>query len=480
MHPLLLAGLGQAVRRVRWRRCVRESGWAGGALSALLGIHLLLAACGAPASVLAAIRPLLGMAALAILVVAAWRITRRTDPSAVAAELDARVGLADELKSACWFAAHGGNTAWEALLLDRAIRTLRGIDVAAALPVRASGVPVHAAGAGALLLLLGLVAGPVRDHVADDPGGDAVVITDPNTSPRPGAAPAVDHIRDDPTSPDAASAAEARRTERRVEQGGGVPGEAQTGAAGSPPDPTSAAATADPAQALSPGGARTGVGAGAAARSAAAAATELARDLIGKLTSMLGVGSPHVDRAELGGELQSGLADGHPDKARHDAAQEHTTTDPFAEVPRGLAQTPDGDRPMLGAAPGSSSQGGGRTTITGGSNGMRVNISEQGDDGTDTPPDAPLAEPESLMGRKTERLGAKLDRIATDPVGVQSGGESEGFYAVSQAQAARVEFGSGAGTARATRETALSGGQVPMAYRGVVKRYFVNEHGRER
>ena len=114
--------------------------------------------------------------------------------------------------------------------------------------------------------------------------------------------------------------------------------------------------------------------------------------------------------------------------------------------------------------------------------GMRVNTSQAGAGGEDTPPDTPsegIGEP--VLGKPTLRLAAQLQRLATSgaPQNDLGSASSEGFYAATQAQAARLDFAGAQGPEHSVSEAALGREQVPMAYRASVRRYFLTEHDKE-
>jgi len=483
-HALLTA-LAPAVRRVRIRRLVSAAAWLTGASCALVGMHLLLVGARAPHAVLLAMRPMLLLAAFAVVASFVWTLARRVDPSVVAGELDVRAGLRDEIKTAWWFASQPGHTAWKALLLHRAVDTLGTITPATVVPVRPARGLVLASGLGLLVLVAGLIAtSSTTRHSGYDAG------TGPGAEARlsmPGRNTRASEVEAMPVS-DGASPAEAagappsadtkssgRNAADAPSSGGPAKPGTPPGVEPPPPPPgTGASGTASaPASAV-------GVVSGGSIARAPDLSLEVANGVLQRLQSALGLGGSENERAELGHELTAPLAGGQADTApRNSPEKENTTLDAFTEALRGLSKTPDGDQPMLNAGtPGGSRQGGGKTTLTGGASGMRVNLSDPGDGGMDTPPDAPLSEPQSVQGPKTERLAVQLNRVSTGPADRQNAGENEGFYAASQAQAARVEASAGVAAVRGSTEAARIDERVPLAYRNVVKRYFVNEHGK--
>ncbi|MBL8533220.1 MAG: hypothetical protein JNL33_05125 [Betaproteobacteria bacterium] len=486
---LLLAALEPAVRRVKTRDRIRELGWIAGSLSAAFGVHLILLATNLPQDIALAARTTCMGVAMVVLGRCAWKFLRRPSMHAVAAELDEKSGLDDVLKSAYWFASRGSPSAWESALLTRATRTVRGIDLVQVLPVRMSGGAARAAVLGALVLAAGLLAGrtdvqravmpevevlfgrghgitsvePSPNSIDDDSNAsppDSVAAAGDGPSPNPGSSA---DRRPDGAASDPDVEAEAGSTGPRGSEG----------PRGGHIRAREAAGESEPAA----------PGEGGALQQALELSAALARGAVERVQSFLGRASPQTKRADLGADLAEARSGAGQGVARQDAQQEHTTMNEMSQAMQQLTPSLDGDRPAPARSTTEppSQGGGGKANITGGADGMRVNLDQIGDDGDDTPPDAPLSEPGTLHGKRTERLAVTLDRIMDTARGTQTAaGASEGFYAASQAQAARVELSPVADTARGRSEAALSGSTVSAAQRNAVKRYFLLEHGREK
>jgi len=86
-----------------------------------------------------------------------------------------------------------------------------------------------------------------------------------------------------------------------------------------------------------------------------------------------------------------------------------------------------------------------------------------------------------VLGKPTLRLAAQLQRLSAGTAHNEpAAGAAEGFYAATQAQAARLDFTPAQLAETSAGEAALTREQVPVAYRASVKRYFLTEHGKER
>jgi hypothetical protein len=217
-------------------------------------------------------------------------------------------------------------------------------------------------------------------------------------------------------------------------------------------------------------------------------AAEVAQGILERLQSLLGQGTSDPKREETapaGNEHENGVPgwrdNGASETQRRDTEQ-HTTMDALNDALKALSQAATGDRSMANSPPGQTSQNNGRTNINGGAMGMRVNTSQAGPGGEDTPPDTPSeGSGEPVLGKPTLRLAAQLQRLATGAAQADPGStSSEGFYAATQAQAARLDFSAAQAPERIANEAALTREQVPIAYRASVKRYFLTEHGKER
>ena len=157
--------------------------------------------------------------------------------------------------------------------------------------------------------------------------------------------------------------------------------------------------------------------------------------------------------------------------------EHETLTTALTEALRALAQAITGDTAPVppDIRP---SQESGKANLNASNRGVRLDVSQMGPGGDDTPPDRPSAgDSEPVLGKPTQRLAAQLRQVAAGAAhSDQDPGTGEGLPAATQAQAARVEFAATQASTRAASEAALTRSQVPVAYRASVKRYFVQQH----
>jgi hypothetical protein len=483
-HRFLFGWLAQAARRAQTRERLSYASRALCVLLSSLALYLL-AALHLPAAVLAALAPLLLLTSAAAVAFCAWRCTRRPDLSAVAAEADARSGLKDELRSAHWFARQDATSAWEALVLGRAARTLRGLDPAHSVPLRlpASFGAAMVLGVAVLALALGgRDASGLTGDRAEGAGG-------PQAQARAGGRAAAGQeeglLRRATAARTPAQAAETSALWKRAEA---LARTLQSSEAGAELQRAMQAGDVARVRELLQAAEQVGPAASAgldARAQAARVSAEVAQGILERLQSLVGEGSePKPMEAQSANGPTDGVSgwrdDGKRETQRRESEQE-TTMDALNDALRALSQAATGDRQMATSSPGQPAPDNSSTNINGGALGMRVNTSQAGEGGEDTPPDAPsegLGEP--VLGKPTVRLAAQLQRVATKPSeGESAAGASEGFYAATRAQASRVDFAAVDAAPPRTQEAALAREQVPVAYRASVKRYFLTEHSKE-
>lgn len=136
----------------------------------------------------------------------------------------------------------------------------------------------------------------------------------------------------------------------------------------------------------------------------------------------------------------------------------------------------------------SQAQGGdfaGTTDVEGGAMGRRVTESTIGAGGkpsTSETSDNSNIEAEAVIGKRTMRLAAQLQRVRIE--GSRSeGDDAQGFtdsiYAATRAQQAQLDYQNAPRQARYISESAVSGERIPLAYRGAVKDYFLDLNRKE-
>jgi hypothetical protein len=136
----------------------------------------------------------------------------------------------------------------------------------------------------------------------------------------------------------------------------------------------------------------------------------------------------------------------------------------------------------------SQTQGGefaGTTDVEGGAMGRRVTQTSVGAGGkpsSNQTSDNNNIEAEPVLGKRTMRLAAKLERIkieGTRSEGDDAQGVTDAIYAATRAQQAQLSYQNASQQARYVGESAMSGERVPLAYRGAVKEYFLNLNQRD-
>lgn len=476
---MLCAWLDHAALRLAARQRLRQAGWT------LCGLLLLLAAFLAlrallPQPVLTALVPLLALSGLALVTLCARHCWRAPDSRTAAAEVDARSGLNNEILSAYWFAQQGRLSGWETLVVQRAARSLGARDVAELFPLRLPGSVLAAGALGALVLGLSLAGGTSR---TEKEGAEASPARNVGQSTVPADA---EDGADEPGAEALGSRVPFQVAQRVAEA-------APPSAYGTSADlPGQGKGEQAPGAGLPPGAAghdRTDLLRSISARDSLAEAARLSaevmQDLLDRVSAAVGKGRDAIADAGQDNDLPQGRTEGAPGAPQeaHDREKEtHVTMEQLSEALRALSQAPTGDTAMPSSAPSEGSQGDARGNIKGGAMGVRVNTSELGEGGDDQPPDVPSESPEGpLLGKASARRAAQLRQLASASSDADDhAGGADGFYAVTQAQAARVGMTSPVPAQRAAGEAALAREQVPLGYRASVKRYFLLEHGRER
>jgi len=487
-RELLFDWLERAARRMWARQAWQEAGWLICSLLAAVALYLLLAVLQVPGPALTALAALLSLAAVAVTARFAWRCMRRVTLSRAAHAADTVLDLKDELKSALWFAQQDHASAAELLMLSRTAQTVHRFDPRKALPLRVPRSFLTAATLGAVALALSLA-----EHGNLQTNGAGVALagdlrTDPRARSEAGAAEQDADFRFDAN----ASSPLARKTQAEnelwakaetvarslnAEEGAELQRAIQARDLKRVRELLEPAEQAGRASLVDPG----------SRAQAGQVSAEVAQGILERLQSLLGEGAePKPENpAMAAADHEAGVAgwrdNSEPNSERRDTEQ-HTTLDALNDALRALSQAATGDRPMANSPPSQASQNNGKTNINGGAMGMRVNTSQAGEGGEDTPPDTPsegIGEP--VLGKPTLRLAAQLQRLNTGAGQSDAGGSAaEGFYAATQAQAARFDFQTAEAPVRGADEAALTREQVPIAYRSSVKRYFLTEHGKER
>jgi hypothetical protein len=470
---------------MRTRRWLRDAGRLACVLLSALGLYLLFQTLHLPRPALFALSALLLLVAIGAAAFFSWRCAPLPSVSSAADEADARADLKDELKSAYWFARLDTQSAAQALMLRHAAQTVRRLDVREVFPLRLPGSFSAAVALSAIALALAL-----GGRFATQPAVPGIAVAgDLKREAR--AAPSIGNARDAASFPfEAAASSPSPREESELWRKAQALAQSLNGEERA--ELQRAIETRDlkrVRELLEPSEQPALVGpAGPDARQQASqVSADVAQGILERLHSLLGQGSEpkREAAAQAGNDHEDGVPgwrdNGAPDTQRRDTEQ-HTTMDALNDALKALSQAATGDRPMANGPPGQTSQNNGSTNINGGAMGMRVNTSQAGPGGEDTPPDTPsegVGQP--VLGKPTLRLAAQLQRLATGTAHDDPGsGSSEGFYAATQAQAARLDFAAAQARQPGANEAALAREQVPIAYRASVKRYFLTEHSKER
>jgi hypothetical protein len=477
----VLEWLDRAAARARFASRLREAACVACALLALLALHQGLRLVISAPEVLAALLPFFFLAAAGAGAVFAVRMWRAPTLTQAAAAADSRAGLKDELRSALWFAQHGGGGPVAGLLLARAARTVQALDARRLFPLALPPLVASALGlALAAVALTGLL-----------PGLGSLQGT-PAAAPPPAAGPV------------AVRASQRNETARTAEY-------ESPGASVSERARAVWAELEDLASALADDAESQAIGQAIAAHDAAYAAR-----LLEVLQRRRGVDRSTVPAARPDTEQMSdALAQGILERlqeilkeqaqaeqaapGRAEALVPHLTEQlrEDAEVQKGepsgqqsagetalnavlraINRSSIGQRDVLGGA-GAAGEEAGRTNIGGGAMGRRVGTSRAGageDERSQADP-AGDAEAEPVLGRKTQRLQAQLQRIKVEPSpGEDRSGAEESLYAATRAQSARAGYQSVAARAHQEAEGRASGERMPLAYRDAAKRYTLEQH----
>ena len=479
-YQFLFDWLVRGARRIRARHGLADAGWVVSTVLACVFLYLSGQRLGLPGAVLTALTPLLMLSIAAVVVLSVWRCTRGPALRSVAAEADTRAGLNDELASACWFAGQPTPSSWEVLMLRRAAHTARSLDLRTIFPLPLPRSFAAAAALGTVVLALSVGAPGLT---APTDSGRA-----PSGNPKSGAGTAVRALAPDSTAGLGVAASATAAAEKANAWWARAEALAQSLKSGETQAQLRRAIEARDLKRVQELAGRAeqeirGASAGPDARARAGqVAAEVAEGLLQRLQALLEGGSePKTGEAVSTGDPEAANPPAPPDGAGRRDAETHTTMDALNDALRALGQAATGDQPMGNSPPGPGSQNNARINISGGAEGMRVNTSQAGEGGEDTPPEAPsegLGEP--IVGKPTARLAASVQRLDSAPGQADAPAlGSEGAYAATQAQNARVGLAGVQASRQGASDAAIAREQIPVAYRASVKRYFLTEHGKE-
>ena len=479
----LLNWLDRAAARVRYGLWLRDSATLVCALLALAALHQgLRAAIGAP-EVLAALAPFFLFAVVGAVALFALRLWRRPTLEQAARAADTRAGLSDELRSALWFAQRSGDGPLVELLVARASRTVRALDARRLFPL---AIPRGLVAT----LTLALLAVALASFL---PGNDLPAAATASVSPASPAEAALRASQAHDTPPvaenDAHPSTEFDRTQAAWTQIQELAsaltgdGEEDIGRAIAARD---AGRAAQLLQALQQRQAAQPTAGPAARPQGEQMSATLAEGILERLKDLLRAEAAQPDAiasdadaptARLTEELR---ADTQPEKGDPRDQQSAGET-VLNEMLRAINRSSIGRREVAGGA-GEAAQEGGRSNIGGGAMGRRVGVSRAGAQDGERPQGAPTgdAESEPVLGQKTLRLEAQLQKVKVEAGASedQPGGE-QALYAQTRAQAARLGYEAVDARPRQGLEAVVSGESTPLAYRDAVKRYMLEQHGKQ-
>ena len=480
----LIFSLTLISRRMRLRAASRELAWAACAIASTFLVYQILAALIPAPAVMSAVKALLVLFVIGSGGFFAARSMRRTTLAQAASAIDACAELQDELKTAYWFARQGHALPLVDLQMQRAVRALQKLNLNTLVAI---AIPRSAFAAVGLALIAGWLAwhSPRVHYQA------STIAIESAKARAPGAAAQV--RRDSSTgveaeSENSANAVAWAKLESTIHSL--VLGNERVAIAAAVQVHDSARAAQllaqisrkrEYAHASAAGGGR-----------AAAAAAPASADLLARLKDIFSLGGD-APKPQKSGSADDQLAQalGLAQKLDQDAqlrannptrhtADEATNNPLQAAVPLERYGPREARR--------SQTQGGefaGTTDVEGGAMGRRVSQTSLGAGGkpsANDDSDNNNIEAESVLGKRTMRLAAKLERLNIDSNrlgGADAQGVTDSVYAATRAQQAQQAYENAPRQTRYVSESGVSGERIPLAYRGAVKEYFLNLNRKE-
>lgn len=479
-RDLLFDWLGRGARRLRANDCVRDGARASCALLAFAALYLLLDRSGVPRPLLTAIVPFFLFVGAAAIGWLGWRCMQGRSLQTVAAIADARCRLNDELVSACWFAREETPSAWEAMVLGRAVRTTGALDVRAVFPLRAPRSLASAAGLGTAVLALMFV-GSGTGVPADR---SASVIRSLQVQPRSG---------DDTEANEIASRARAMAATAGVNESVWNRAEALAR------NLRSGAELAELKRAIESGDA------------------DRVRELVERATQVANAAAASSDSSDptgdgmvrTGQDLSAGLP-GLPDDgslpkqnpvepADRTEGEQAEKKERAPEPPKDRLDTEIGaledalskleeggggghTKEANGTPPGPDLQRRGQAEPTDSEAALAVTLASGTGPGEGTPPAGPSRNSgEPVQSSPVAPLATRLQRLDDRVAAGESTRQGKNNpYTVTEAGTARTGLSAVRAVRPGASDAALAREQIPVAYRASVRRYFLTEHGKER
>lgn len=477
----LISSLTLIARRMRLRAALRELTWAACALASTLLVYQILAALIPALAVASALKALLVLLFIGSIGVFAVRGARRITLAQAAAATDASADLKDELKTAYWFARQGEALPLIDLQIRRAVLALHKLHPNKLFTI---AITRRAFAALGLALIAGWLAWfSPRLEYHQSPHAPIVAI-EPVKAPVAGRVASVQEKQEH-----TANAVAWAKLESTIQSLGQGQERVMLATAIESRDSTRAAQLLEEISrkreyARAPSAARNTGGSATAPASA---------DLLARLKDIFSPG---------GGDASQPVIDGGADDqlARALGLAQKLSEDTKAPVNNPANHTADEatNNPLQAAVPlerhgpretrRSETQGGefgGTTDVEGGAMGRRVTQTTLGAGGKPSANDSSAnndIEGESVLGKRTMRLAAKLERLNIDSNrrgDADAQGVTDSVYAATRAQQAQQAYENAPQQTRFVNESGVSGERIPLAYRGAVKEYFLNLNRKE-
>ena len=476
----LISSLTLIARRMRLRAALRELTWAACALASTLLVYQILAALIPAPAVASALKALLVLLFIGSIGFFAVRGARRITLAQAAAATDACADLKDELKTAYWFARQGEALPLIDLQIRRAVLALHKLHPNKLFTI---AITRRAFAALGLALIAGWLAW-FSPRLEYHPSSHApIVAIEPVKAPVAGRGASVQEKQ--AHTANAVAWAKLESTMHSLGQG------QERVVLAAAIESRDAARAAQLLEEISRK--REYARAPSAARNTAGSATAPASaDLMARLKDIF----------SLGGDAPQPLSDGGADDQ---LAQALGLAQKLSEDTKAPANNPANhtadevtNNPLQAAVPlerygpretrRSETQGGefgGTTDVEGGAMGRRVTQTTLGAGGKPSTNDSSAnndIEAESVLGKRTMRLAAKLERLNIDSNRLgdaDAQGVTDSVYAATRAQQAQQAYENAPQQARYVSESGVSGERIPLAYRGAVKEYFLNLNRKE-
>jgi hypothetical protein len=477
-RDILSQWLGRAARRLRLNLWLREaSAMACWLLCAAALYQALRVVLGVP-EVLAALLPLFLLGCVALVVLFAWRLSRRPTLAQAAAAADRRADLKDQLSSALWFAQQRAPGPMVELLLERATLTVQRLEPRRLFPVVVPrGLPL----VGALAVLAGVLAG-LSPRV-----GEPVVDAVPAGVSSSGSGKIrMQYIDTEPAATESQrKQIAARQLDDLVRE---LAGDASPEAIAQALGARDARSAAQLLQAFRRRHAAQ-AGTGHAARPQGEQMSEaLAQGILERLKELSNeddatqAPQPVEDADQSTARLQRELRDEMEEVQRSRPGEQSAREDALNTMLRAISRNSTGGRELVRGET-EAMQDAGRTSVGGGgAMGRRVGVSQAGGGNGEQPRSNAdgNADDQPVLGKKTQRLAVQLQMVkveqGADP---DRDGAEDAFYAATQAQASKLEYEAVKARSRQGPEGSAGGERTPMAYRDAVKQYMLGQHRKE-